>query len=184
MPFHSRHFGIKLHRNHRARPELQFPPPSVEANYRVTSNASIYGQYGRGSIAPFSAVFDTAGAETAVTPPPTIADTYQGGTVVKLPRFAFDADVYYIHFMNTYSTYTDTTGGNSNVNPDYGMTYYYADPDSDTNGFEAEGNYAVTHALSFNANGTLGVAKYEASAGSPAVVDPNTGTTITRCRCP
>ena len=43
--------------------------PSVEANYRVTTNASIYGQYGRGSIAPFSSVFDTQGAETAVTPP-------------------------------------------------------------------------------------------------------------------
>jgi iron complex outermembrane recepter protein len=153
--------------------------PSVEANYRVTSNASIYGQYGRGSIAPFSSVFDTQGAETAVTPPPTIANTYQGGTVVKLPRFVFDADAYYIHFMNSYSTYTDTTGGNSTVNPDYGMTYFYATPNSDTVGFEAEGNYAVTHALSFNANGTLGSARYEASGGTPAVIDPNTGTTIT-----
>ena len=50
--------------------------------------------------------------------------------------------------------------------PNYGFTYYYANPNSDTNGFEAEGNYAVTNSLSFNANGTLGVAKYEASAGS------------------
>ncbi len=158
--------------------------PSVEANYRVTPNASVYGQYGRGSIAPFSSVFDTQGAETAVTPPPTIADTYQGGTVVKLPRVAFDADVYYIHFMNSYSTYTDTTGGNSTVNPDYGMTYFYATPDSDTIGFEAEGNYAVTHALSFNANGTFGGAKYEATGGSPAVVDANTGTTITPAVAP
>ena len=85
--------------------------PSIEANYRLIPNASVYVQYGRGSIAPFSSVFDTAGAETAVTPPPTIADTYQGGTVVKLNRVAFDADVYHIHFINTYSTYTDTTVG-------------------------------------------------------------------------
>ena len=52
--------------------------PSIEVNYRVTPIASIYGQYGRGSIAPFSAVYDTQGAQTAVTPPPTLADTYQG----------------------------------------------------------------------------------------------------------
>ena len=152
--------------------------PSVEANYRVTPYASLFGQYGRGSIAPFSSVFDTTGAQVAVTPPPTLADTFQGGTIFKLSRLAFDADVYHIHFQNTYSTYTDTTGGNTTVNPDYGMTYYYANPNSNTNGFEAEGNYAVTRALSFNANGTFGVAKYEASNGSAAVTN-SAGTVIT-----
>jgi iron complex outermembrane receptor protein len=147
--------------------------PSLEANYRVTPDASLYIQYGRGSIAPFSAVFDYKNAQVAVTPPPTIANTYQGGTVVKLNRLAFDADVYHIHFMNTYSETTD-----NNVNDaDYGNTYAYAQPPSDTNGFEAEGNYAATNNLAFNANGTFGVAKYEASAGSPAVLDSN-GSTI------
>ena len=89
--------------------------------------------------------------------------------MVKLNRFAFDADVYYIHFMNGYSTYTDTTP----TDADYGMTYNYATPNSDTTGFEAEGNYAITHGLSFNANGTFGSAKYEASPGSPEVFDSN-----------
>ncbi len=143
--------------------------PSVEANYRLNSSASIYGQYGRGSIAPFSSVFDSTGAQTAVTPPPTLADTYQAGTVVKLNRFAFDADGYHIHFTNTYATYTDTTKGDA----DFGFTYNYATPNSDTNGFEAEGNVAATHSLSFNANGTFGAAKYEAYNGSPAVTDSN-----------
>ncbi|MDR3753935.1 MAG: TonB-dependent receptor, partial [Terracidiphilus sp.] len=151
--------------------------PSIEANYRVTNTASIYGQYGRGSIAPFSSVFDTAGAQTAVTPPPTLADTFQGGMVVKLNRAAFDADVYHIHFMNTYSTYTDTTG-NATTNPDYGTSYFYASPNSDTNGVEAEGNVAATHSLSFNANGTFGAAKYEVYAGAPAVTN-SAGTIIT-----
>jgi iron complex outermembrane receptor protein len=32
--------------------------PSFEANYRINNNWSAYGQYGRGSIAPFSSVFD------------------------------------------------------------------------------------------------------------------------------
>jgi iron complex outermembrane receptor protein len=136
--------------------------PSFEANYRINKNWSAYGQYGRGSIAPFSSVFDTTGAQVAVTPPPTIANTYQGGTVVKLNRLAFDADAYHIHFTNTYSTYTPSSGANQ------GFTYYYANPDSNTNGFEAEGNYALTHSLSFNANGTFGIAKYEAAAAKAA----------------
>ncbi len=141
--------------------------PSVEVNYRLTPVASIYGQYGVGSIAPFSSVFDQAGAQVAVTPPPTIATTYQAGTVVKLNRFAFDADGYHIHFTNTYSTAT-----NNNLNdPNYGFTYYYAQPNSDTNGFEAEGNYAISNSLSFNANGTVGAAIYEASNGTAAVYD-------------
>jgi iron complex outermembrane receptor protein len=145
--------------------------PSFEANYRINNNWSAYGQYGRGSIAPFSAVFDAAGAQVAVTPPPTIADTYQGGTVVKLNRFTFDADAYHIHFMNTYSSYTPSSG------PDTGFTYYYANPDSTTNGFEAEGNVVVAPGLSFNANGTFGIAKFEAAAAQAAVYD-STGTSI------
>ncbi len=139
--------------------------PSFEANYRINNNWSAYGQYGRGTIAPFSSVFDTTGAQVAVTPPPTIADTYQGGTVVKLNRVAFDADAYHIHFTNTYSSYTPSSG------PDEGFAYYYANPNSDTNGFEAEGNVAVTHSLSFNANGTFGKATYEAAAAQAAVTD-------------
>ena len=55
--------------------------------------------------------------------------------------------------------------------PTTGFTYYYANPDSNTNGFEAEGNVAVTHSLSFNANGTFGIAKYEAAAAKAAVTD-------------
>ena len=141
--------------------------PSVEANYRINNSWSAYGQYGRGSIAPFSSVFDAAGAQVAVTPPPTIASTYQGGTVVKLNRFAFDADAYHIHFTNTYSTYTPSSG------PDEGFTYYYANPNSDTNGFEAEGNLYLTRGLSFNANGTFGIAQYEAAAAKSAVTDSN-----------
>ena len=84
--------------------------PSVEANYRVTRNrVDLRSVRPSAASLPSAPSSTPAGAETAVTPPPTIADTYQGGTVVKLNRFAFDADVYHIHFTNTYSTYTDTT---------------------------------------------------------------------------
>lgn len=136
--------------------------PSFEANYRIRNNWSAYGQYGRGSIIPFSSVFDVTGAQVAVTPPPTTADTYQGGTVVKLNRVSFDADAYHIHFVNQYSSYTPQNG------PNAGFTYYYATPPSNTNGFEAEGNIAFGAGLSLFLNGTVGSAKYEAAAAQAA----------------
>ncbi|MGA7156370.1 MAG: TonB-dependent receptor [Acidobacteriaceae bacterium] len=136
--------------------------PSFEANYRIRSNWSAYAQYGRGSIIPFSAVFDVTGAEVEQAPPPTIATTYQGGTVLKLNRLSMDADAFHIHFINSYASFTPTSGANN------GLTYYYATPPSDTNGFEAEGNVAMGHGLSVFLNGTVGEAKYEASNGTAA----------------
>jgi iron complex outermembrane receptor protein len=136
--------------------------PSFEANYRILHNWSAYGQYGRGSIIPFSSVFDVSGAQVAVTPPPTIANTYQGGTVVKLNCVSFDADAYHIHFVNQYSSFTPSSG------PDAGFSYYYATPPSDTNGFEGEGNIAFGAGLSLFLNGTFGSAKYEAAAAQAA----------------
>ncbi len=136
--------------------------PSLEANFRIRNNWSVYGQYGRGSIIPFSSVFDVTGAQVAVTPPPTIASTYQGGTVLKLNHLSVDGDVYHIHFVNQYSSFTPSSG------PDSGFTYYYATPPSNTNGVEAEGNLYIARGISFFMNGTFGEAKYEASSGTAA----------------
>ena len=141
-------------------------PPSVEANFRIRTNWSVYGQYGRGSIIPFSSVFDVTGAQVAVTPPPTVASTYQGGTVLKLNRVSLDADVYHIHFVNQYSSFTPSSG------PDAGFSYYYATPPSNTNGVEGEGNIALGGGVGLFLNGTFGEAKYEPAAATAA-----TGTT-------
>ena len=136
--------------------------PSFEANFRATKNWSVYGDYGRGSIIPFSSVFDVTGAQVAVTPPPTVASTYQGGTVLKLNHLSFDADGYHIHFVNQYSSFTPSSG------PDSGFSFYYATPPSNTNGVEAEGNVYLARGLSIFLNGTYGQAKYESSSGTAA----------------
>jgi iron complex outermembrane receptor protein len=136
--------------------------PSFEANYRIRNNWSVYGQYGRGSIIPFSSVFDVTGAQVAVTPPPTVASTYQGGTVLKLNHLSLDADGYHIHFVNQYSSFTPSSG------PDAGFSFYYATPPSNTDGLEAEGNLYFVHGLSLFMNGTYGIAKYESSSGRAA----------------
>src|SRR5215472_15316358 len=102
--------------------------PSVAANYRITNIWSAYAQYGRGSQIPPSAVFDVVGALVAVTPKPTVATTFQGGTVVKLSHLSFDADVYHVHFDNPYGSYkvTDPTS------PNFNDSYYYATPPTNT----------------------------------------------------
>jgi len=114
-----------------------------------------------GSVIPPSSVFDVTGAQVATTPKPTVAKTYQGGTVLQYDRISLDADVYHIHFDNAYASYkvTDTT------KPDFGDSYYYATPPSNTTGFEAEGNLFLVHGLSLVMNGTIGRAQYEASPG-------------------
>lgn len=136
--------------------------PSVEANYRIRNDWSVYGQYGKGSIIPFSSVFDVSGGEVATAPPPTVASTYQAGTVIKLNRLSMDADAFHIHFVNQYSSFTPSSG------PDAGFSYYYATPPSDTNGFEAEGNVAFGGGFSLFLNGTIGKAKYEAASATAA----------------
>lgn len=135
--------------------------PSVAANYRITNFWSAYGQYARGSVIPPSAVFDVTGAQVAVTPKPTLTDAFQGGMVVKLKHLSFDADVYHIHFDNPYGSYKVTDPTKS----DFGDSYYYAVPPSNSTGFEAEGNWYAGHGLSFNFTGTVGRSKYEASPG-------------------
>lgn len=143
--------------------------PSIAANYRIRSNWSAYGQYGRGSVIPPSKVFDSTGAQVGTLPKPTVADTVQGGSVFRINRVSLDADVFHVHFQNNYTSYTDSTG----------YTYYYAVAPSNTLGFEGEGNVAVTRALSLVLNGTAGQAKYEAadayttSSGSAFAATPS-----------
>ncbi len=148
--------------------------PSVEVNYRLLPQWSAYGQYGKGSVIPPSNVFDVTGAQVGTTPNPTVASTYQGGTVLQFDRISLDADFYHIHYDNAYASYkvTDPTS------TDFGNSYYYSTPPSNTTGVEAEGNLFLVRGLSLVMNGTLGRDQYEASAGqklSNGTVVPATG---------
>jgi iron complex outermembrane receptor protein len=137
--------------------------PSLEANYRIKPNWSAYVQYGMGSQIPPSSVFDVTGASVVTVPKPQTASTYQGGTVVKLNRVSFEADYYYIHFENSYV-----------AAPVSNSFTYYTTPPSNTTGFEAEGNIALTHKLSVFLNGTVGTAKYVSAAANSALGTPAT----------
>jgi iron complex outermembrane recepter protein len=132
--------------------------PSFDANYRLKSNWSVYGQYATGSIIPPSSVFDysqtasttSPAPQITVLPKPTTAVTFQGGTVLKLKRLTLNGDVYHIHFQNSYASALDSQGN----------TYYVQTGDSISKGFEGEANVYITHGLSLYANGTAASAKY------------------------
>jgi iron complex outermembrane receptor protein len=132
--------------------------PSIDANYRLKSNWSVYGQLATGSIVPPSNVFDfnqgTTGLPVPVEtlPKQQRSTTYQTGTVLKLHNLTFDADYYHIRFQNSYSSVNDPTNGNEPV--------YFLQPSSITQGFEAESNVYFGHGLSAFVNGSVGKANY------------------------
>ena len=133
--------------------------PSLDANYRLKSNWSVYGQAATGSVVPPSAVFDyaqsTTGTPTLVKtlPKQQRSTTYQTGTVLKLKRVTFDADYYHIRFQNSYSSSLDSSG----------EPVYFLQPSSITQGFEAQSNIYVGHGLSAYLNASVGRATYAGS---------------------
>ncbi|HEX7158341.1 MAG TPA: TonB-dependent receptor [Edaphobacter sp.] len=132
--------------------------PSIDANYRLKSNWSVYGQLATGSIVPPSNVFDFNQGPTGqpipveTLPKQQRSTTYQTGTVLKLNRLTFDADYYHIRFQNSYSSTPDANNNNEPV--------YFLQPSSITQGFEAESNVYFGHGLSAFVNGSVGKANY------------------------
>jgi iron complex outermembrane receptor protein len=132
--------------------------PTLTARYRVWRQWSLYAQFAEGSVIPPSNVFDVPGGTVLTPPKPTLAKTYQGGSVLKLNRFTLDADVYYVHFQNGYQSYIDP----ATLEP-----IFVATGPSNTKGFEAEGNLALGYGLSVYANLAVGSAKYQTGPNYP-----------------
>ena len=127
--------------------------PSLAARYRVQRNWSVYAQFGEGSVIPPTSVFDVPNGAVGVPPKPTLAKTYQGGSVLKFNRWTLDVNAYYIHFQNPYSSVNDPNNFNEPV-------YILTGP-SNTKGIEAESNIVFGHGVSLYMNGTLGAAKFQ-----------------------
>jgi iron complex outermembrane receptor protein len=135
--------------------------PSASANYRLTSSWAAYGQFGKGAEIPPSSTFDVSGggAEVSQLPKPTETTTYQGGTILKLKRFTFDADVFRVKFQSNYIAFAVANPND----PQYDLNEYFLGPDSVTKGFEAETNLSLGNGFNVYANGTAGKASYTGS---------------------
>jgi len=149
--------------------------PSLDLNYRLLPNWSVYAQAATGSVVPPSAVYDynqtAASASAAVpqlttTPKQQKSTTYQFGTVYKGDRITIDADAYRIRFQNSYSSTIDNIAGDV----DFGDTIYYLQPSSITQGLEFETTAVLRHGLNLYLNATADNAYYVGSlnAGTQA----------------
>ena len=147
--------------------------PSIDANYRLRSNWSVYGQVSTGSVVPPSKVFDYIqgpnGTPVRTLPKQQRSTTYQTGIVVKLKRVTFDADFYHIRFQNSYSSTLDPSG----------EPVYFLQPSSITKGFEAESNIYIGHGLSAYLNASVGRATYVGTLGVNCAPTGCTGAPIT-----
>ncbi|MGD0940248.1 MAG: TonB-dependent receptor [Terracidiphilus sp.] len=141
--------------------------PSLDFNYRIQPNWSIYAQGSTGSIIPPSAVYDYYQTPTAAIPNPQLttppkqqkSTTYQVGSVYKGQKFTLDADAYHIRFQNSYSSVVDTTAGDT----DLGDSVYFLQPSSITQGLEFESNFVLARGLGLYLNGTASNAYYSGS---------------------
>jgi len=132
--------------------------PTITARYHFRRSWSAYAQFAEGSIIPPSGVFDVPNAQVLTPPKPTLAKTYQAGTVLKFNRWTLDADVYYVHFQNGYDSYIDPTDNEP---------VFVATGPTNTKGVEMESNIALGHGLSLYVNGSLGSAKYQTGPNFP-----------------
>jgi iron complex outermembrane receptor protein len=124
----------------------------------VWRNWSAYAQAAEGSIIPPSAVFDVPGGNVTTPQKPTLAKTYQAGSVIKMKRWTLDTDAYYVHFQNGYDSYLDPTTTE---------TVFVLTGPSNTKGVEMESNIVLGHGFSFYVNGQIGSAKYAEGPGYP-----------------
>ena len=132
--------------------------PTLTARYAATDAWSMYAQFAEGSVIPPSGVFDVTGGIVLTPPKPTIAKTYQIGSVLKHNRWTFDADMYYVHFQNGYDSYYDPLAAD---------TLYVATGPSNTKGIEAESNIALGYGFSIYGNASFGSAKYQTGHNIP-----------------
>jgi iron complex outermembrane receptor protein len=132
--------------------------PNVSARYYLQSSWSVYAQWAEGSIIPPSNVFDVPNGQVLVPQKPTLAKTYQIGSVMKHRRWTLDADAYYIHYQNGFDSYIDPTTNEP---------VFIPTGPSNTKGVEAETSLTLGYGVSLYANGTMGSAKYQTGPNYP-----------------
>jgi iron complex outermembrane receptor protein len=125
--------------------------PSLEANYRITSNWSAYAQAAKGFLAP---PIDTFNVNIVTPLKPEETMNYQLGTAVREHNWTLGADLYYIDFDNYLSPQNIIVDGSQESTYVNGGGAIYK-------GVELEGQYALPFGLSLYGNYSYNSAKYK-----------------------
>ena len=104
-------------------------------------------------------MFDVPGGNVLTPPKPTLAKTYQAGSVLKLNRCTLDVDAYYVHFQNGYDSYTDPTTRRDRSLSRPALPIPKA--------LRPRVTIALGHGLSLYGNLSLGSAKYQTGPNYP-----------------
>jgi len=145
--------------------------PSLDANYRIQPNWSVYAQIATGSIVPPSNVYDYNHTPSASVPTPGLltppkqqkSTTWQAGTVFKANKLTIDADAYHTRFQNSYSSVIDPTTTE---------TVNFLQPSSITQGVEFETTFVPVKGLNFYLNATAANAHYEGKLNAGTTAAP------------
>ena len=115
--------------------------PFLTANYRVSNNWAVYGEYAQGILLPNIGNFYVGNLASSKVVPQQ-STNYQVGTVFTLSRFTFDGDLYWIEFQHKIQQYVDAFNQPYETNSG-GATY---------KGIELQGTYALPYGASVFAN--------------------------------
>ena len=127
--------------------------PSIQANYRLAADWSVYGQISKGFLAPnLQVLYVPDPTKNAISPQETV--NYQVGTVYKTDKLNADFDAYLIDYKNFPLSFTD---------PVTKQPYYVMASGARYSGLEAEATYSLINGLSLYANGSLNRAYFNRS---------------------
>jgi iron complex outermembrane recepter protein len=121
---------------------------SVTAHEQITSSWSAYAQFAQGFLAPNLNVYYVDSPTVSGQPSPEQTNNYQVGTVYKSERVTFDADLYYIDFLNAVTSRTIDD-----------ETYFSNAGGAVYKGFETEGTVSLGNGFNLYGNFTLNSAK-------------------------
>ncbi|HEX7851808.1 MAG TPA: TonB-dependent receptor [Sphingomonas sp.] len=117
--------------------------PFLQANWQLTSQFSIYGEFAKGFLAPpLSAIYVDNPARSNLVPEKST--NYQAGFVYHGQKLSIDADVYSIDFANKFQSKKD---------PVYGTIFYNAGG-ALYQGVEGQITYALIDGVALFANGS------------------------------
>ena len=126
--------------------------PFLTANYKLSPNWSMYGQYAQGMLVPDISSYQSKNATSSNIDPQT-STNYQVGVVHQSERLTFDADLYWIDFKNKIATVPGTSAQPIFYNQG-GVTY---------RGVEGQVTYGLTRNIFLYANASLNSAASKTS---------------------